>query len=102
MTLFSIGKRQRRKEKNGFSKTLLIQESALVWIITIAFIVLAFICVINQFDPQFMWLSVLPTVAWTAYGVSQGFYYSKSKAENTEGGIVYETAMAGLEEQRNE
>ena len=27
---------------------------------------------------------------WTAYGVSQAFYYKKSMAENTKGGIKYQ------------
>ena len=30
---------------------------------------------------------------WTAYGVSQAFYYKKAMAENTKDGIKYETTM---------
>ena len=30
---------------------------------------------------------------WSAYGVSQTFYYKKSMAENTRGGIKYETVV---------
>ena len=36
-----------KSSKQEFSKTLLRQESALIWVITISFIVLAFICVEN-------------------------------------------------------
>ena len=32
------------------------------------------------------------SAAWGAYGASAGFYYNKAKAENTAGGIVFESA----------
>lgn len=38
------------------------------------------------------------SLPWTAYGVSQCFYYDKSKAENTKDGIKYETVMTDLME----
>ena len=31
---------------------------------------------------------------WTAYGVSQAMYYRKSMAENTTGGIKFESVIA--------
>ena len=71
-------------KKQEFSKTLLIQESALIWIITLAAFYLAFYCVKNQYFGE------LP---WSAYGVSQACYYGKSMKENTKGGIKYETAL---------
>lgn len=76
-----------------FSKILLIQESALIWIITIAFIILAFACVFNGFIGSLPWLSAMVCFPWTAYGVSQACYYNKSKAENTTGGIKFENAF---------
>ncbi len=83
-----------KKEKICFSKWLVAQESALIWIITFSYIGLAFVCVLRGFSGSLPWLTALPTVAWTAYGVSQAFYYNKSKAENTEGGIVHAAAKA--------
>lgn len=82
-----------RKQKRAFSKVLLIQESVLIWILTFAFIVLAFLCVWKEYTGSLPWLAVTLTGAWGAYGVSQAMYYSKSKAENTKGGIIYETAV---------
>lgn len=76
-----------------FSKLLLIQESLLIWIITLTFIVLAFYCVINGYIGTLPWLSTMVGFPWTAYGVSQAFYYNKSKAENTQGGIKYATTV---------
>lgn len=86
------------REKQAFGKALLVQESALVWIITISFIILAFICVTSGMSMvEIGFLTVLPGVAWAAYGVSQAMYYKKSEKENTKNGIVYETAMADRE-----
>lgn len=76
-------------KKMEFSKILLIQESILVWITTLSFIVLAFMCILNGFFGELPWLAALCTTLWAAYGVSQAFYYKKAMAENTEGGIKY-------------
>lgn len=80
--------------KPEFSKCLLRQESVLIWIITVSYIALAFLCVFRGYTGSLPWLSVLPGVAWGAYGASQAFYYNKAKAENTSGGIVYAAAAA--------
>lgn len=81
------------KNKKEFSKALLIQESVLIWIITITFLVLAFYCVVNQYFGELPWLTAMAGFPWTAYGVSQAFYYRKSTKENSVGGIKYETIM---------
>lgn len=75
--------------KIEFSKILLIQESILVWISTIAFIVLAYFNTFTDFSGDLSWLAAINGTIWAAYGVSQAFYYRKSMAENTEGGIKY-------------
>ncbi len=77
------------KNKMEFSKLLLVQESILVWITTISFIVLAFLSIFYGFIGEFTWLAALCTALWAAYGVSQAFYYKKAMAENTKGGIKY-------------
>lgn len=89
-------KENKIKPNKEFSKVLLIQESALVWIITISFIVLSFYCVFNQYFGELPWLMAMVGFPWTAYGVSQAMYYNKSKKENTVGGIKFETALASL------
>ena len=86
------------KKWREFSKFLLLQESALIWLITISGIILAFYCVINQYFGELPWISAMIGFPWTAYGASQGFYYNKSKAENTAGGITYDTAMGEINE----
>lgn len=91
-------KKTKEKKKKEFSKVLLIQESMLIWIMTLALIVLAFICVFNQAYAELPWLTAMVALPWTAYGASQAYYYKKSAKENTAGGIKYETVMAELEE----
>lgn len=90
------------KNKREFSKTLLIQESILIWLLTIACLTLAFFCVWNGYVASLPWLSTLVGLPYTAYGVSQACYYSKSKAENTVNGIKYETALRTLSETASE
>ena len=82
------------KEQNEFSKVLLVQESLLIWIHTLAMIVLAYICVFRGYFAEIPWLTAMVALPWTAYSVSQHAYYKKAQAENTKDGIKYETVMA--------
>ena len=84
------------KKKTEFSKSLLIQESILIWIMTLSFIGLAYLCIVNQYFSELPWLTTMVAFPWTAYGVSQGFYYKKSEKENTKGGIKYDSVMADM------
>ena len=86
-------KKVNKKNKFEFSKLLLVQESALMWVITLAFIALAFVCVKNQYFGELPWLAAMCGFPWTAYGASQAFYFRKAEKENTEGGIKYATVI---------
>ena len=79
--------------KSEFSKFLLKQESALIWIMSLSFIILAFYCIHAGFTGSLPWLAAMVGFPWTAYGVSQAMYYRKSMRENTCGGIKYDTVM---------
>lgn len=89
-------------KQKEFSKKLLVWEGLLIWVITLSYIVLAFVCIVNQFTGSLPWLSVIPGVAWTAYGTSQAFYYNKAKAENTKDGIKYESVINELLNEEND
>lgn len=91
--------KNKQKEDKTFSKRLLMQESILLWIVTLAFLVLAFLCVIKSYFGELPWITAMAAFPWTTYGVSQAFYYNKSKKENTQGGIIYDTAMYNLQNQ---
>lgn len=88
---------RKNKNKLEFSKKLLVQESFLIWIVTITFLVLAFICITNQYFGELPWLTAMAGFPWTAYGVSQACYYKKAEKENTKDGIKYETVMAQIQ-----
>lgn len=89
-------KSKKEKKKLEFSKTLLIQESILIWIMTFAFIILAFICIEKQYFGELPWLTAMVGFPWSAYGVSQMFYYKKALKENTKNGIKFESVMESL------
>lgn len=74
--------KKEQKKKKEFSKVLLIQESTLIWIMTLALLVLAFICVMSGAYAELPWLSAMVALPWGAYGVSQAYYYKKAEKEN--------------------
>ena len=82
------------KQKKEYSKALLIQESALIWVLTIGLLGLAYICIIRGYIGTLPWLAAMVAFPWTAYGVSQAMYYRKSEKENTKNGIKFESVMA--------
>lgn len=83
-------------KKPEFSKTLLIQESVLIWVMNIAFLFLAFYCIYKGYVGSLPWLAAMVGFPWTAYGVSQAMYYKKSQAENTKDGIKFESVLAEI------
>lgn len=93
-----MARKNKHTKKKEFSKVLLIQESALIWIMTISFIGLAALCILKDYVGSLPWLTAMVSLPWTAYGVSQCFYYNKAKAENTKDGIKYETVLAEQQE----
>ena len=86
-------KQPKPKQKMEFSKQLLIQETTLIWIMTITFLILAFFCIYKEYFGELPWLAAMVAFPWTAYGASQAFYYKKAEKENTKGGIKYDTVM---------
>lgn len=86
------------KNHTEFSKALLIQESVLIWINTLAMLVLAFMCVYQGYFGELPWLSVMAGLPWAAYAISQREYYIKASKENTKDGIKFETVMADYKE----
>ena len=80
-------------KKTEFSKTLLIQESILIWIMSLTFLILAFYCIYMGYTGSLPWLAAMVAFPWTAYGISQAFYYKKAMAENTKDGIKFESVL---------
>lgn len=80
-------------KKTEFSKSLLIQESILIWIMSLTFLILAFYCIYMGYTGSLPWLAAMVAFPWTAYGISQAFYYRKAMAENTRDGIKFESVL---------
>ena len=95
----TLRRRKQTSKSTEFSKRLIWQESALIWIISISFIVLAFVCVKNAYFGELPWLTAMVGLPWTAYAVSQAFYYRKAMKENTKDGIKYDTTMEELKQE---
>lgn len=79
--------RRRRRKKSTSSKKYVVWSSVLAGIVT----AYAMVC-----SPIFGDMPMLCYLIPAAYGnlaTALGFYFEKSKKENTKGGIVYETAM---------
>lgn len=83
------------KGRHSFSKRLLMLESAVVLYTTHRGFELAELAVERGYLGSLPWVAATVTAAWGAYGTSAAFYYNKAKAENTAGGIIYETACGG-------
>ena len=78
------------KQKYPFSKVLLIQESILIWLITLACLTMAFICIFTGSFVELPWITAMVGCPWAAYGITQNAYYKKSMIENSQGGIIYD------------
>lgn len=83
-----------------FSKLLVLFELVIVAYLTHQGIELAEQCISNQFSGSLPWIATMVASAWAAYGVSAGFYYSKSKGEQLAkiDKFGVETPIIGLED----
>ena len=93
--------KKQKKNKKAFSISLLVYESVLIWITTICVLVMAFFCIFNGEFGDLPWLTAMIGFPWTAYAVSQMYYYKKSEKENTCGGITYESVMREIGQMNN-
>ena len=94
--------KRKKKKSLEFSKLLLLQESVLIWIMTIALLVLAFKCINMEYFGELPWIAAMVGFPWSAYGVSQMYYYKKSLAENTKNGIKYDSVIKSLDQNDDE
>lgn len=60
---------------------------------TFAVLALCALAILRRFDGALPYLTTLIGALQAVTGVVLGAYFNKSKAENTKGGIVYDTAL---------
>lgn len=89
------GKAQkRRKKRTDFSKRLVSDIRALLWVVTVGGLLLAAYCVRTGYTGALPWLSAMVGLPWTAHGVVCSNYLSMAKSDHRRGGITFESAKA--------
>ncbi len=84
---------QERREQ-AFSKRLISDIRALLWVVTVGGLALAAYCIRTGYTGALPWLTAMVGLPWTAHGVVCSNYLSMAKSDHKRGGITYETAKA--------
>ena len=83
-----------RSAKPEFSKRLVMDIRALLWVVTLGGLALAAYCIRVGYTGSLPWISAMVGLPWTAHGVVCSFYLNMSKSDHSEGGITFEAAKA--------
>lgn len=83
-----------RKKKPDYSKLVVSDIRALLWVVTVGGLLLAAYCIRLGYTGSLPWLSAMVGLPWTAHGVVCAFYLNLAKSDHKEGGITFETAKA--------
>ena len=83
-----------KKKPLEFSKRVVRDIRALLWVVTVGGLVLAAYCIYAGYVGSLPWLSAMVGLPWSAHGVVCSFYLNMAKSDHSEGGITFETAKA--------
>lgn len=87
-----------RQKKSGrqtdFSKQLISDIRALLWVVTVGGLLLAACCIRTGYTGALPWLTAMVGLPWTAHGVVCSGYLSMAKSDHRRGGITYDAARA--------
>ena len=84
--------RDRREQE--FSKRLISDIRALLWVVTVGGLALAAYCIRVGYMGALPWLSAMVGLPWTAHGAVCAFYLNMAKSDHRQGGITFEAAAA--------
>ena len=84
------------------SKVIALGVLAMDAVATLAVLALCGLAILRQFEGALPYLTTLIGALQAVTGVVLGAYFSKSKAENTKGGIVYDTALGVSDSDTND
>ena len=87
------GKRLDNPRRMATSKVIAIGVLIMDAVATLAVLALCGLAIVRRFEGALPYLTTLIGALQAATGVVLGAYFNKSKAENTKGGIVYDTAL---------
>ena len=82
-----------RRKRWATSKVISIGVLIMDAVATLAVLALCCLAILRRFEGALPYLTTLIGALQAVTGVVLGAYFSKSKAENTKGGIVYDTAL---------
>ena len=77
-----------------FSKRLIADIRALLWVVTVGGLILAAYCIRRGYAGALPWLTAMVGLPWTAHGTVCSFYLNMAKSDHHEGGITFEAAKA--------
>lgn len=83
-----------RSKRPEYSKRLVSDIRALLWVVTVGGLLLAFYCIRTGYTGSLPWISAMVGLPWTAHGVVCSFYLSLCKSDHKQGGITFEAAKA--------
>ena len=90
----SLSTNSGEKADKEFSKRLISDIRALLWVVTVGGLLLAAYCVRVDYAGALPWLSAMVGLPWTAHGTVCAFYLNMAKSDHKEGGITFESAKA--------
>ena len=87
------GKRLDNPRRMATSKVIAIGVLIMDAVATLAVLALCGLAILRRFEGALPYLTTLIGALQAVTGVVLAAYFGKSKAENTKGGIVYDTAL---------
>ena len=90
----TVAKRVSQPKRQEFSKRLISDIRALLWVVTVGGLLLAAYCIRVGYMGALPWLSAMVGLPWTAHGTVCAFYLNMAKSDHKAGGITFETAKA--------
>lgn len=89
-----MSKRRKKRKQFEFSKQLIADIRALLWVVTVGGLLLAAYCIRTGYTGALPWLTAMVGLPWTAHGVVCSNYLSMAKSDHKRGGITFEAARA--------
>ena len=83
-----------KRKKPDYSKRLVSDIRALLWVVTVGGMLLAAYCIYKGYTGSLPWLSAMVGLPWAAHGVVCSCYLSMAKSDHKEGGVTFEAAKA--------
>ena len=83
-----------KKKPLDYSKRVVRDIRALLWVVTVGGLILAAYCIYKDFVGSLPWLSAMVGLPWSAHGIVCSFYLNMAKSDHSEGGITFEAAKA--------